>query len=278
MHLYTSTNQNWNPFGAIALMCVWLVLVALTAFTIGSGCGGSSPPPSTNGSISLTWSITDQNRDPTTCTQAGARSVALRLRNRANGNVVAAAFPCEGGPGTTQVAAGVYDIAIELHAADGTTLATAPDQTAVGIVANRVKTLTPVTFAANTKGSLVISLATSATTNCQPVGTNGAGITATTITLQIVGDGCAPVTFVRSLGGTQRGTYTVNCTSPLVTTCIEKNETLTTSLAAGAYLIRVRGKIGAVDCWTRDDTLEVPPPGKPLTRMLGLVHQNVPGC
>jgi len=278
MHLYTSTNQNWNPFGALALMCVWLMLVALTAFAICSGCGGGSSSPSTNGSISLAWSITDQDGQPATCAQTGARSVALRLRNRADGNVVAAAFPCEGSPGTTQVPAGVYDITIELHAADGTTLATARDQTGVGIVAGRVKTLTPITFAANTKGSLAISLATSATTNCQPVGANGAGITGTTITLQIVGDGCAPVTFARSVGGTQRGTYTVDCSSPLVTTCIEKNETLTTTLAAGKYLIHVRGKIGALDCWQRDDTLDVPSPGKPLTRTLGLMHLNSPGC
>jgi hypothetical protein len=130
------------------------------------------------------------------------------------------------------------------------------------------------------QGSLVISLATAATTNCQPVGMNGAGITGTTITLvQVSGNGgCAAVTFVRSLGSTQRGTYTVNCSSPPVATCIEKAETLTTSLAPGTYTIHARGKIGAIDCWQRDDTLEVPPPGKPLIHTLGLMHLNMPGC
>jgi len=278
MFLDTSANKNWNPFHALALMCVWLVLVVLVAFAIGSGCGGGSPAPSTPGSISLAWSITDLDGQSIACAQVNARSVALRLRNRASGNVVATAFPCQSSPSTTQLAAGAYDITLELHAADGTRLATAPDQTDVTIVGGQLKRLTPVTFAASTKGSLVISVATPATTNCQPVGVNGAGITGTTITLERADGGCAAVTFVRSVGSTQRGTYTVNCSSPSVAACIEKNETLTTSLASGTYRIHVRGKLGTIDCWQRDDALEVPPPGKPLVRTLGLAHQNIPGC
>ena len=256
---------------------LWLILANLIAFVSSGGCGGC-PAPSPPGSISLAWSITDLAGQPTSCDRANAQSVALQLRNRASGNVVAATFSCPSSPSTTQLPAGTYDIVIELHAADGTRLATAPDQAGVTIVAGQLTQLTPVTFAANTQGRLVISLATAATTNCQPTGMTGAGITGITITLVINGDGCAPVTFIRSLGTTQRGTYTVNCSSPLVTTCIEKDEILATDLAAQGYTIHVRGKIGAVDCWRGDDILEVPPPGKPLTHTVGLARQNIPGC
>ena len=277
MRIDSNPYENWNPYRVLAITAVWLVMVVLIALTGGS-CGSGTPPSPTNGSISLAWSITDPNGQPSTCAQAGARSVALRLRNRAGGDVVATAFPCERSPGTAQVAAGVYDISIELHTPDGTSLATAPAQTGVSIVAGRVKTLTPVTFAVSTQGTMVLSIATSATSNCQATSSGGAGITATTLTLQHTGDGCAPVTFVRRRGTEQRGTYTVVCSSPNVAPCIEKDETLTTNLDAGSYTIRVRGKTGAIDCWQRDDILVVPPPGQPLIRTLGLMHVNGPGC
>ena len=253
-------------------------LALLIALVCVAGCGGGNPPPPATGSISLAWSITDLNGQPATCAQAGARSVALRLRNRAGGNVIATAFPCTSNPSTTQVAAGLYDIAFDLNAADGTRLATAPGQTGVAIVAGQVKRLTPITFTVSTQSGLVISLAAPpTTTNCRAVTAGGAGITGTTITLEIVAGGCAPVTFVRSLGGTQVGTYTVDCSSPAVATCIERNETLTTNVAAGTYSMHAVGKVGPVDCWQGDATLVVAP-GKPLTQTLNLVHQNIPGC
>jgi hypothetical protein len=273
----TSTSKNWIPYHALAVMGIWLALVMLIAFSICS-CGGGTPPPPANGSISLAWSLTDARGRPATCAQVGARSVALRLRNHAGGDVVATAFPCEASPGTAQVAAGVYDVASELHTPDGTSLATAPAQTGVSIVAGRVKTLTPVTFAVIMQGTMVLSIATPTTTNCQSTSAGGAGITATTLTLEAQAGGCAAVTFVRARGTTQLGTYTVNCSSPQIARCIEKDETLTTSLASGTYLVHARGKIGAIDCWQRDDTLVVPPLGKPLIHTLGLTHVNVPGC
>jgi hypothetical protein len=130
------------------------------------------------------------------------------------------------------------------------------------------------------KGSLVLSFAAlPATTNCKPARMNGAGITGITITLVQVAGGCAPVTFIRSRGTAQLGTYTVNCSSPAVATCIETDETLTVaSMPSQRYTIQVRGKIGAIDCWTNDDTLDVPPSGGSLMRTLKLTHQDIPGC
>jgi hypothetical protein len=109
------------------------------------------------------------------------------------------------------------------------------------------------------------------------VAAGGAGINGSTITLEFAAGGCAAVTFVRSLDGKQVGTYTVDCSSPAVVACIERNETLTTSVAAGAYVMHAVGKLGAIDCWQGDATLVVTP-GKPLTQTLNLTHQNLPGC
>jgi hypothetical protein len=277
MLINTSVRATCNQWLDLALAGVRLIFAGLIAFASGGGCG-NGVGPAMPGVISLAWSITDRNGQPATCTQVNAQSVALQLRNHAAGNVVAAAFPCTDSPDTAQVAAGLYDITMELQAADGTRLATVPDQANITIVSGQLKRLTSVTFAASTQSSLMLSLATPATTNCQAIGMKGAGITGTMLTLIRSGAGCAPVTFVRTVGSSQRGTYTVNCSSPIVAPCVEKDEILTTSLAAGTYTIHVGGKIGAIECWQRDDVLEVPPPGKPLIRTLDLAHLNIPGC
>lgn len=254
------------------------MVAALVAFASCGGCGDGSPPPMARGSVALAWSIADLNGQPTTCDRVGATTVVLRLRSRA-GAATVASFPCANSPGTAQIVAGPYDITPELHASDGTVIARAPDQTGVTVPSGQVATLTPVRFAASTNGGLVISLAAPPTTaNCKPPATSGAGITGTTITLVTARGSCAPVTFVRWRGTTQLGTYTVNCSSPSVAACIENNETLTASVMSGTYTIHVRGKIGVTDCWQDDAALEVPLPGKPLTRTMNLALRNIPGC
>jgi hypothetical protein len=190
-------------------------------------------------------------------------------------------MPCARSPGTALVAAGVYDIAIELHAADGTRLATAPDQPGISIAAGRVTRLSPVRFPANMTFRLVISIATSSATNCQSTTSGGAGITGTTLTLERIDpgrQGCAPVTFSRAQGTEQRGTYTVDCGSPPITTCIENNETLTTSVSPGNYLIHVRGKRSTVDCWLADDMFTVPVSSRPTVHTVTLMHLTSPLC
>ena len=265
-----------NPGSTAGRVCVYraCLLVGLIALASDIGCGSCGSGAAARGSISLAWSITDLDRQPTTCDRVGASTVFLQLRNRA-GDVSVASFPCASSPGTTQILAGPYAVAVELRATDGTTLATGPNETAVTIAAGQVTTLPPIVFAASTRGGLVISIAAPPTTaNCKSVAMNGAGITGSTITLETAAGGCAAVTFNRSSGGS----YTVNCSSPAVASCIETDETLTSSLEPGSYTIRVRGKLGSLDCWKTDEALEVPPPGKPLTHTVNLAHQDVPGC
>jgi hypothetical protein len=277
MSIDTIPPKHWTPLRALGILACWLLILIAMAVAIASGCGGNTPPPA-NGSITLTWSIVDRNQKPATCAQVSAKSVALRLRNRASGAIVATAFPCEASPGTAAVAAAAYDVAIELHAADGSKLATAPDQIGIAITAGRITSLAPVTFTANTETSLVLTIATSVATNCQSP-PRGAGITGMSLTLIHGEGGCAPVTFTRQRGTEQRGSYTVDCGVPRVTECIERDETLTTSVRPGNYALHVSGKLGPINCWVRDDTLQVPPPSnRPLVHPVGLVHQTIPGC
>jgi hypothetical protein len=166
-----------------------------------------------------------------------------------------------------------------LNDASGVVLGTAPDQAAVSIVSGHLTQLAPVVFTIGVlpKIAVVLKLATSATTNCRPASAGGAGITGDTIELVRTSGGCAPFVFTRLRGAEQRGTYQVNCSSPEIAPCIEKDETLTTQMDLGSYTIRARGKIGVLECWMRDDTIEIRLGGS-VTRTLGLTRTGRAGC
>jgi hypothetical protein len=265
---------------------LFAVSVALLATVACEGTGGTATQAIATdacpGSISLAWSITSPGGQPVTCAQIGATSVALRLLSRTGGTPVFTAFPCANSPGTVNVTPGLYDVAIELHNAIGERLA-ATSQTSVAVAVGRTKVLTPATFviggggSGNTRVALMLQ-AENTTSNCQPSSLGGAGITGTTITIARDGGGCAAVTLVRSRGGAQIGTYQVNCSSPEVASCIERDETLTTTeLAPNTYVMRVGGKGGAADCWAAESQLEVPVLG-PLQTRIVLRRQSTPGC
>jgi hypothetical protein len=252
------------------------VLAALSALVCVTGCPAPTPA---NGAISVSWSIRAAGGAELTCDAVRGRFVALHIRNRGSGAVIATAFPCADARGTAQLPAALYDVSFQLNAADGIPVATAPDQTAVSVTSGQTTPLAPVALQIDTsqRATLVLSIATGATTNCQPPAAGGAGITGSTITLEHAG-GCAAVTFTRQRGTEPHGTYTVDCSNPTVGVCIEKTETLTTTLAPGSYLVHARGKLGALDCWARDDTLNVPIAGGTVSRTLGLVHVTGNGC
>ncbi len=254
-------------------------IAALLALASSPACGNCGPAMGPRGAASAAWSITVLGQ-PTTCAQVGATSVSLLLHNRASGTEITAAFTCTNTQGKTAlVAAGAYDATLTLHAADGTILATAPIQAGVTIGAGQLAALAPVAFVVSDHGKLVLSLATLMTsTNCRPRNEAGADVTGSVITLERAAGGCAPVTFVRSRGTTALGTYLVNCSSPQVTSCIERDETLTADgIESGAYVIRVGGLIGPVRCWAGADTLSVPA-GAPLIQAIQLGPQPVTGC
>ena len=254
------------------MLGAWVALASNTA------CGSCSSDTPARGSISVTWSITGLDRQPTTCEQVGAATVFVELRNRA-GDTRTASFPCDQSPGTTEVVAGAYAAAFELRTPNGTTLAAAPTQPTVTVAAGQVTTLTPIAFAMDAKGILAISVAAPPfSSNCKPARDNGAGMTSNTITLETMGGSCAPVTFTRSRGTTVLGTYTVSCSSPVQAPCIETDETFTMpSMIPGAYIIHVRGLSAGITCWRFDGVLEMLPAGN-VTRTLNLTQLTAPGC
>jgi hypothetical protein len=263
------------------------ILAGLIGLAGGGGCGdggfprdAAKPDAAVMGTVSLAWSLRDLSDQPVQCDQVGASTVFLQLRNRATLSGVAASLSCKNSPSTSQLLEpGVYDVTFELHGLN-MTLATASDQNAVVVDAGRDTLLAPVTFVIDATGGLELALAAPPSpSNCKDTGT-GAGITGVAIALEHAGGPCATVTFVRSRGAITLGSYVVNCGSPMVTTCIENDETLTVrSMESGPYTIHIRGKVGAADCWQNDDTLQVPPLGKMLSQTLNLAYQpDASGC
>jgi hypothetical protein len=264
------------------------ILASLMGLAGCGGCGGGGFPtdaldvdaPAT-GTVSLAWSVTDIAGQPIPCDQVGASSVFLQLRDPSKVSGSVESFSCQNSPSTSHpLEPGTYGVTFELH---GTALTAvgAPGQSGVVVVPGQDTPLAPITFVVDAKGSLVLALAAPpAASNCKSVGMMGAGITGVSLTLVHTGDGCAPVTFARSRGATMLGSYTVNCSSPMVTTCIENDERLTVvGMQSGPYTVHVRGKIGAVDCWINDDAFAVPPQGKVLNQTLNLAYQmGTPGC
>jgi hypothetical protein len=260
---------------------VILVFAAATA-----GCGGGGFPadagadaPIAVGSFSLAWTLTDTTGAPVTCDQIGASTVAITLQSLDRVFGAAESFSCGNSPSTSPVIpVGNYKISIELHGS-GLDPVVAPPQDRVAISENQTTTLAPVTFAVDATGTVALQLAPPAplTSNCGAPPA-GAGINGESITLEHAGDGCLPITFTRTKGGATIGTYTVNCAAPSAASCIESDETLTaTNVPSGPYTIHIRGKIGATDCFTNDDSLVVPAQGKTLTRTLNLAATK-PSC
>jgi hypothetical protein len=143
--------------------------------------------------------------------------------------------------------------------------------------------LAPLAFSVDATGALALSLASGQPGgNCGATTAMGAGITGTTITLVHTSDGtCAPLTLQVSAGASgTAGTYTIDCTTPVTTGCLESDQTLTASgVASDNYTIHVSGLIGTTACWTNGDSLQVPPTGQTLTRTLNLARQTgTPGC
>lgn len=262
--------------------------LAITLVAAVTGCGGGpgfvdAPPEAAppGGTFTLTWAVTDATGKPITCEPIGATNVAIELISHQSGNGFTDSFGCASGTGTSrELAAGTYDVLYTLEGKSGT-LASGLQQLNQPIVSAQSTTLDPVTFAVDAQGALALhvnSLKTGG--NCGAVSKMGAGITGVTIALQHSPGGCEPLTFTISPGATQPGgTYVVNCASPVVAPCIENDQALTAAkVPADHYQIKIRGKIGATDCWANDDQFDVPPLGKTYSQTLNLQKLSNPGC
>ena len=261
-------------------------LLLMTMIALPAGCGGgggfpdaaAEPDATPQGTFSLEWSLV-QMSDGTSigCDEVGAVTVTTLLRNRAVQGGFTEVFSCGTGSGTTPlIPIGTYDIRFELTGVTGV-IATATEQMGVVIEQNTNTPLTPVTFTINAVGGLDLRLdALKPGGNCATVANNGAGITQMTITLEHVSGGaCEPATLM--IGNTP---YTINCTTPMTTACIEATTAVTAmNLPSDNYQIHVRGhQMAAQNCYVNDDMLRVPPNETSLMRTLNLAASGAAGC
>lgn len=236
------------------------------------------------GTFSVSWSVTDQNNQPITCERVAAQSMTVLTHNLAIEGGQTQPFTCSTGTGTSQaLEAGTYEMNFELAGIFGI-VSTGTKQAPVEIKANENIELAPVAFQVEALGGMALRLNSGkggATPNCGAA-PNGAGIDQVSITLNHNSDGtCEPITITISDGATQTGgTYTVNCTTPVLRGCIESDQTLTaTNVPSDSYTIRIRGMIGTKACWVNMDSLQIPPLQKLLIRTLNLAQQTqTPGC
>ena len=205
------------------------------------------------------------------------------LRNKGAVGGSTQVFTCGTGMGTSQgVTPGTYDIAFELDSTTGPVLAMAPTQRDVVIADGQTVVLTPLAFAVEATGGMKLHLATNKLGGNCGTGTDGGKIDAMTISVahQTTGP-CEPIAFAISAGATKpAGTYTINCTTPTSTACIESDQELTaTAVPSDKYTFKIQGDTVGVHCWNNTDQVTVPPLGGTLTKTLNLAHADgTPGC
>lgn len=260
------------------------VLCALTACGDAGGFPDAAVPDAApTATFSVNWSVVDQNNEPLPCDRIAGQAMTVLAHNKAFDGGTAEAFGCNTGMGRSQaVVAGLFDFNFELTGTFGL-LARGASQTSVEVPAGTNTELAPVVFQVEALGGVNLQLASGQTGgNCGAVSANGAGIDAMTITLTHNSDAsCEPITLAISQGATQpAGTYTIDCAAPVEVGCIEADQMLTaTNVPSDGYTIRVRGQVATKNCWVNNDTIQVPPLQKTLTRTLNLAKDtNVPGC
>jgi hypothetical protein len=242
-------------------------ILAALAVLSAAACNRCDRQPAANSSVSIAWSITDF-AGVSTCARAGATSVSLVLHNRRSAEDSRFTFPCTESQATSPIVAGPYDATLSLHGADGATLAVGPPQADLAIGAGGIVALDPVVFA--------VALGSSA--NCTSREQGGAGTGANTITMQFAGGGCAAARFIRMRGTIKLGEYQVNCSSPQIAACIERDETLIADgLRSGPYVITVGSLIAAARCSNETDVLIVPA-GSTVAKVIQLPPNGAPNC
>lgn len=265
---------------------VWLALLA------GCGSGGGFPDaasqqddaPVVLGNFMLTWSILDSNSgSAVTCTAVGAQNVTVAAKDLIGTNDFGESFICSGGAGISmKFIPSTFDFNVSLVDGSGNVLAQGSAQDSVVIQPNLTTQLAPETFTLDAEGNLALELDSGKPGgNCAGSGSGGAGITGTTITLvHGLGSTCAPLALtIGSDANHGASTYTVNCTTPMVGPCIEKDQVISASnVLSDTYTIHVAGDIGSAACWSNGVNLAVPPNGGTLTTTVDLSYQTGSGC
>jgi hypothetical protein len=217
-----------------------------------------APPP--GGTVSLTWTITDEGA-PLTCAQVGSTLVSLTMVPQDQVFGVTDAFSCASGGATSRtLAEGVYDISVSLGGVDIDALrfddvtVTAGQDTALGVAA----------FEVNAEGGFQFTISAGGQGNCTAIAEGGAGIDSMRIDLETFDGQCVPVTFDIAAGASQpASTYTTDCTAPAPHVCIAQDQQVSVAptVATGTYRMSITGTVQGADCWSRVAQFDVPAAG-----------------
>lgn len=242
----------------------WIAGLALL-----TSCGDDAGPPDARridaeppgGNIALTWTVSDSDGNPVTCSAAGASSLTLTLRPTDQPFGVTDVLGCAAGEGTSrELAADTYTVIAEL----GGVTDSAIRFDDVVVTSGGTTEIGPAMFSVNTDGGFRFKMVASAGGNCAAL-PGGGGITSVALALSDVSDNCVPATFDIAAGATApAGTYTTDCTTPApYAACIAEDQFVTAqpALSAGTYKMQITGFVGAEDCWTRNPQFTVPSGG-----------------
>lgn len=269
---------------AMSLAHRWVLSLALSlALVLGASCssgtglpdaGAPDAAPAT-GRFSVAWTMQDGGR-ALTCADVGGTLLTVEVTGPEVSIGYVEAFTCSAGTGTSKaLPPGVYDLAFELVGKSGTLARPASQR--VTVTGNGVVEAAPLAMTLAATGTLSTRLVAGAVANCAA---NGANLSAMSIVLEKDGV-CVPATFtIAAAGGRPGGTYTSTCAIVTPTTaCIERDQTVTTTVASGAYTVKVRGLVGASPCWLAAQLADIPPLARTLMADIGLAYQmGTTGC
>lgn len=260
----------------------------LAVVVLGCGSGGGFPDapaeaiPLGPAKFTVEWKVADTSGAAIDCDKISGAAVTATLTSKSMVGGFTEVFTCSTLMGTSQTfQPGTYDVSWELDDTFSKVLATAPTQTQVTFPPDGNVTLTPLAFTVDATGKLNFSVTTNKPGGNCGTGTDGGKIDAFTISLIHGNQGaCEPVAFTITAGATRpAGSYTIDCTTPATTACIESDQQLmATSVPSDNYTFDIRGKTGGVDCWKNGDTVKIPANGATKTTSLNLAPTGNPGC
>lgn len=237
----------------------------LTFAVLACACGGDPDGPivpvdATQRTVTVAWKVADLADVEIPCETLGAQFVTVNFVRTRNGQGFTEVFDCFRGSGSRTLDEGEYMIGLEL--ADGFgMIATVPPQRylVTGDLA-----LDDATFEVEPFGSLDFTLDTGQPANCDAA----TQITGMSIALSHTDGTCEPARLTIE----PSTPYTVDCASPVTTSCIEKDRRVTAArLPAGEYRIRVVGLQGANPCWLSDQRERVRGAGLPRSLVLPMM-------
>jgi hypothetical protein len=248
------------------LRASWLLPLALCA-----ACGDDASPFDAarydaeipNGSLSLTWSITDDGVDKT-CTQIGATTVTLSIVPDDQPFGTTDVLSCTSGSGTIDdIVPGRYDVTVTMAGTAGMLgdEVSFPD---VDVAPDADTPLGNAAFEVDAEGGFAFQVVAGGTGNCTPAGSGGAGIDAMQFELEDQLGTCVEATFQIAAGASLPASeYTTSCTAPAPHVCVAQDQEISVAptMPSGQYTMQITGFIGGLACWSRNPLFNIPAGG-----------------